>query len=222
VDLDLDLENGTFPPKPIIKQTQLQILYVYCFRGKQWILKYKIEFINVSLCVILHVFIMIVFEIYFYFNYVIEIEKAAFLDKIDDYFKKAKKYDELSPVLILYSNNYNEILNRLYTNYIASNAVQQQLLRTLLHKSCEIGGAFGIVLLIFLCLGLYHYSQIKWKTILAENMAMLGLLGFFEYLFFTRIIMNYNPVSDAELEYIIAKEAYNLFIKNGTSTIPII
>ncbi len=45
---------------------------------------------------------------------------------------------------------------------------------------------------------------------------MLGLLGCFEYLFFIHIIMNYNPISDAELEYMIAQKAYNALEHNVT------
>lgn len=214
-EMDVEMGNQLLPPNHCDKQ--IVVMYSCYQRGKQWILKYHIEFINVSLCVLLHVFIMIVFEIYFYFNYVIEIERAAFLDKIDDYFRKTQKYQHPEPILALYPDAYNNWLNTLYADYMSSKSAQAALLHHLLQKACEMGGAFGIVLVANVFLALYYYKQIRWKTIMAENVAMLGLLGFFEYLFFTHIIMNYNPISDAELEYIIAKQAYNIFINNGTT-----
>ncbi len=70
-----DIETGlllcepkSYTPKPKTKPNKIVV----------WFNKYKIEFINVSMSVFLHVFLMIIFEIYFYFNYVIIIEKQAF------------------------------------------------------------------------------------------------------------------------------------------------
>ena len=40
---------------------------------------------------------------------------------------------------------------------------------------------------------------------------MLLLLGLFEYLFFINIIMNYNPISDAEIKYMMVKGMVNYF-----------
>lgn len=207
-----DIETGPIhfvPSKP-----RVFILEIYdC--SKKWVLKYHIECINVSLCVLLHVFVMIIFEIYFYFNYVVVIEKAAFIQKINDYFNRAEKYEY--PITVD-TNSYNQWLNILYAEYMASKSAQDALLHKLLQKACEMGGAFGIALLVFCFLALYNRKQIRWKTIVAENVGMLGLLGFFEYLFFTDIIMHYNPISDAELEYIVAKKSYDALVKNGTTT----
>lgn len=223
-EIDVEMGNQLLPPNHSNKQpesSQIVIMYSCYQRGKQWVLKYHIEFINVTLCVLLHVFIMIVFEIYFYFNYVILIERDAFIQKINGYFNQIKN-DYPQPILVMNTATYNVWIDTLYNDYLASKSAQDALLRHLLQKACEMGGAFGVVLLATVFLALYNYKEIRWKTIMAENVAMLGLLGFFEYLFFTHIIMNYNPISDAELEYIIAKQAYNIFIQNGTTTIPII
>ena len=100
---------------------------------------------------------------------------------------------------------------------MASKSAQEELLYELLQKACEIGGAFGVALLAILFFAIYNRDKVRWKTIIAENIGMLGLLGFFEYLFFTEIIMNYNPISDAELEYIVAKKTYDMFSANSTS-----
>ena len=44
-----------------------------------------VEIINKFLSIFLHIFIMVVFEIYFYFNYVVQIEKNEFINKINSY-----------------------------------------------------------------------------------------------------------------------------------------
>jgi hypothetical protein len=179
-----------------------------------WFNKYKIEFINVSMSVFLHVFVMIIFEIYFYFNYVISIEKKAFIDKIDQYFDELTQYD--TQVLIYNMVEINNAMDTLYANYLTALDAQHKLLHHLLYIACELGGGFGIAFIISWGLGIAHYNQIKWKTIFAENIVMLGLLGCFEYLFFMHIVMNYNPITDAELEYIVAQKAYAAFGHNQT------
>ena len=102
---------------------------------------------------------------------------------------------------------------------MASKSEQEKVLYELLQEACEIGGAFGVVLLVLGACAFYNKDKIRWKTIISENVGMLALLGFFEYLFFTKIIMNYNPISDAELEYIIAKHTYDVFTANTTNRI---
>jgi hypothetical protein len=177
-----------------------------------WINNYKIEFINVSLSVFLHVCIMIIFEIYFYFNYVIFIEKEAFLDKINDYFDELTKYNTQ---VIAY--NFIEIQNEMdtiYENYRMAVTRQEKELHHLMIVACKIGSGFWSVFFLLWVIGILHFKEIKWKTILVENIVMLVLLGLFEYLFFMNIIMNYNPISDAELEYIVAKKAYSLAYNN--------
>lgn len=184
-----------------------------------WVNKHKIEFINVSMSVFLHVFVMIIFEIYFYFNYVVIIEKKAFTDKINDYFDELTKYD--TQVLIYNMVEINNAMDTLYANYLEALDEQNKLLHHLMYVACELGGGFGLAFLLSWCFGILHYKQIKWKTIFVENVVMLGLLGCFEYLFFMNVIMNYNPISDAELEYMIAQKAYNAIEHNQTALISI-
>lgn len=172
-----------------------------------WFGKYKIEFLDTSISVFLHICIMIIFEIYFYFNYVIFIEKDAFIDKINTYF------NELSIPTPLFTYNIAVIhseMDKLHENYVIAIKEQEQILHHLILVACKIGSGFWSLFFVFWVLGLFHFTQIKWKKIIIENVVMLVLLGLFEYLFFTNIIMNYNPISDAELEYIVAQKIYSL------------
>ena len=40
---------------------------------------------------------------------------------------------------------------------------------------------------------------------------MFTLLGIFEYVFFTQIIMNYNPLTDNEIKYYVARDLNEKF-----------
>ena len=201
------------------------ICYLVCcipVRSYQFINRHKVQTLNYLISIFLHTCLMIVFEIYFYFNYVIVIEKQAFLGKINLYFDHLAHYnhDKYSPfALSLFLNNASQtdrLVNELYISSQRSILQQRQLLEKLLYEACKIAATFGMVFCGLFVLGLLHGTRIKWRWILAENVMMLGLLGCFEYLFFTNIIMNYNPISDAELEYLVVRHLAD-YVKNNNS-----
>ena len=57
------------------------------------------NYLEILISVSIHTFIMAIFEIYFYFNYVIQLEKKLFMDKILEYTKTFE---------IFYDKNINE------------------------------------------------------------------------------------------------------------------
>jgi hypothetical protein len=182
----------------------------------------KIEILNKFMTICLHLFIMIIFEIYFYFNYVIWIEKNEFINQIDKYVGQLYNLpiDSTQKQLIKYEINtnndkYQEYLDYLYNQYINSLNSQKKLLHKLLIKACTMGGIIGIVLIFLFILGLYNRKKIKWNWIWIENLLMFILLGIFEYFFFMTIIMHYNPITDAEVKYYAVNEFINYF--NSTS-----
>lgn len=187
----------------------------------EFIRKYKTVILNHLISIFLHIFLMIIFEIYFYFNYVIVIEKEVFLKKIKSYFADLNnynhnKYNPFGVALIVNQSSIHGTLDTMHKNYEQSLNSQKNLLSKLLYQSCKLAFFFGLVLIILWFFGLCYYKNIKWKTIILDNILMLGLLGCFEYIFFTTIIMNYNPITDAEIEYLIVKNIYNYAMSNDT------
>jgi hypothetical protein len=165
------------------------------------------------LTILTHVLIMISFEIYFYFNYVIIIERKLFLEKINSYFDQINKnYDDTD-------NVYKESISYLITNYDSEylheqyeDAISEQnknlyhLLKISLFMLC-------IILVLFLCAlinALIYMKYIHWLNIFIENVCMFILLGIFEYLFFNYVILQYTPISDEELQYIMYNNMYNI------------
>ena len=153
---------------------------------------------------------MVIFEIYFYFNYVVWIEKDEFLNQIDNYIGELNDMpiDSTQKKLIKYiisSNNskYNDYLDYLYNQYINSLSSQKKLLQKLLIKACGMAGIIGILFLFLIITGLFYRKKIKWNWIWIENLLMFVFLGIFEYLFFMNIIMHYNPITDAEVKYYV-------------------
>jgi hypothetical protein len=143
---------------------------------------------------------MIVFEVYFYFNYVVNIERKEFLDKIKSYIRKLNTRVSTIAIMI-YTPDLEKSESSLYQNYINAIQSQTRIRNKLVFLSCEIAGSVGSVVIILLIYAKCKNIQVKWKSILYENMAMFILLGLFEYIFFTHVILKYNPITDQELEY---------------------
>jgi hypothetical protein len=179
----------------------------------------KIELSNKFLSIFLHIFIMIVFEIYFYFEYAIPIEKEKFLSKITNYFNDLQElnlntieYYALKNIFINRTSKYLEILHQ---NYLKTHEIQQELLEKLLIKSIQMASIIGGILFVLFINGLMNKKDIKWKWIVAENLLMFFILGVFEYFFFMNIILKYDPVSDDDIKYEMARGFMNYL--NNTS-----
>ena len=162
-----------------------------------------------TLSILLHVFIMISFEIYFYFNYIIIIEKRLFLKKLGEYFDTinehyANKYtDEYKDLINETIDQYPTAEHQLYNAYQAAEEEQEQLLDSLLHSSLVMLGIVFVFLFLAFLNCLLVRKQIRWKWILLENILMFVLLGIFEYIFFINVIMQYSPLTDEELRYTV-------------------
>ena len=160
----------------------------------------KRDIIETGISVSIHTFIMAVFEIYFYFGYVIIIEKKMFMDKIDSYTYIFNSYydnhisDEEHNMLVLLfpQRQINDLLQKLYIDYRRSLEEQRELLDALLLQSYKMLVVVTSVLVLFFTLGVYSNKNIHWKKIVADNILMFLSLGVFEYIFFTNIILKYR------------------------------
>ena len=192
--------------------------------------KIKKTTLEILISVCIHTFIMAVFEIYFYFEYIIVIEKKMFMDKISQYTHSANLYiqnldpHEKEALIILFpKKNTQQLITYLYNDYQISLHNQQHLLEKLLVKSYKMLAVITSILLLFLSVGLYQYKkEIKWKHIMIENVLMFTCLGIFEYLFFMNIIMYYSPVTDEEIKYTIVKELVSPFMNTTTTATPLL
>lgn len=178
----------------------------------------KIEWLNRFLSIFLHISLMISFEIMFYFKYIIDIEKTEILSKLSNYIDSLNESSlsttqQLAIKTFFNSEDFQTFYAELYDQYRESLSKQHEVTIMLLKRSLSIASAFYCAFFIFLALGLYKKNkrQVKWKWIIAENVCMFVLLGIFEYIFFTQIILNYNPLTDAEIKYYVVRDTYEKF-----------
>ena len=161
---------------------------------------------NKFLTINLHITIMIIFELYFYFSIVILIEREKFLKKINTIFETTNPLQlnyiqERLVSQIIIENNV--ISDKLYQQYIYSNELQKQLLEHLLYKSIGMSIMSSIPTFIFTLNAIYHRKIIEWYWIIIENLLMFLLLGIFEYIFFINIVLKYDPITNDELKYLL-------------------
>ena len=148
------------------------------------------------------------------------IERKLFLSKLSNYFNELNKnyikhaneeYDTVITHIINEQSGCNEFL---YDNYINSHHEQDKLLKHLLYVSLVMASVIVILFIIALINALIYRKFINWKHIMIENICMFVLLGVFEYLFFTMVIIRFSPITDEELEYIACNNMVDII--NGT------
>ena len=170
------------------------------------------------LSILSHVFIMVCFATYFFFEYVIEIEKNLLLDKTNTYFDELNEYykdqDYEYQEVIKYILYYDNIDDNLYEEYKNAQREQGQQLNTLKIQAGMMVGYVSIFFLLSLINAIRIQKYIHWNHIIIENLLMFLLLGIFEYLFFTHIIMSYTPISDEEIRYLLYNNVEQII--NGT------
>jgi hypothetical protein len=168
------------------------------------------------LSILLHLFVMAFFEIYFYFNYIIIIERQMFLEKINTYFNSLSNYyvnnihNTEKIILRNIFNSYYSIEPLLKHNYEISKKNQIQLYNKLYNESLFMLGIIFCFLFVAAINCLLIRKNVNWKLILIENIVMFSLLCIFEYLFFINIIMNYSPITNNEIFYIICNHISNI------------
>lgn len=166
----------------------------------------KLKLLNKSLTICAHIFIMVIFEIYFFFDFVIDIENKKFIGKIEKYFRNLEpiRTTEIEKEFItqLIYNKYEEgFIHDLFIKYTESMKEEDNKLHQLLIKSYIMASVIGIVFIIFVILSFLNHKKIEWKIIIIENIFMFLFLGIFEYFFFITIIMKYEPVTNEEIQY---------------------
>lgn len=215
-----------------LSRTQNNISY-FC---NTYICKEKVyyKYLNKLIVITQHIFFLSIFETYFFFKYVSVMEKDAFLDKLDWYVENVQfvytndltddEQEALNDQVHDYVNTHPNFIGNMYDKYKYEDDKNTEEENGLITYSLWLSGFIGTIHLIFLILGVIHYKKIEWKWLLFENIMMIGLLAYFEYYFFINVIIDYDPISTAEINYNIMCDfmkgfdiTCNDYINNSTS-----
>lgn len=168
------------------------------------------------LYLILHISIIIIFEILFYFLYVIKKEYELFDYLIDDITNN--DYYQLNDTTKIIINDF--IRNMTNLNYINSRAIEDKNVRMntktkLFNNSLIIVSFFSLLSIYIVLFGLY-YKKIKLKYLMLDIFTILFLISMFEYIFFTNIISKIKPISPYELLNSVITRILNNYLDNNS------
>ena len=141
-----------------------------------------------------HIYILITFEILFYFYYIVKIERKEIIDVLNSFTNQFKQYILLPPqqknILIQKSNDICNVINKDYYNRIN---------HELFINSLNIIIIGTTIILILFGIYLYLFRNIK-KTfkIIFSSLFFIAIVGIFEYLFFKNIVLNYHIIDNNE------------------------
>ena len=198
------IENLLPPQSPPLEittnyqNTDLRIIY---HRGD------KIEtIINKVMLFFLHLFLISLFELIFFFGFVTKFENKAIVQLIGEITNTA-----ISSCNLLNPNDkqiIDNLLNRIVNSeQLLTNSNNSVTERNLYNSSLLIIGIAYFLVLLSLNIFIYTINRcyfkriIKYKNIFIDNCIMIILLGLYEYMFFSYIVFQYQTSSTDELIY---------------------
>jgi len=171
--------------------------------------------INQCLIIFLHIFLLSIFEPYFYFIYITKLEKQALFDILDSYIYKLNNYYSLiSDDIKLHVIDYRPIISNITELlYMDNDNLSMDIKKNILiQKSIYISIQIFSILLIFSIIGIIIRKHISIKYIIIENIIMISLLAYYEYTFFNNVILEYDPISKSEINNYLIDEIKNIIV----------
>ena len=199
----LAIEPPTFPQQLEItteERENIPIRIVYHTEDKIEIV------INKLMLFFLHLFLISLFELIFFFGFVTKFENKAIVQLISEITNTAisscNKLNTSDKQIIDYF--LNRIVN---SEQLLTNSNNDMVERNLYNNSLLIIGI--AYFLVLLCLNIFIYTinrcyfkrNINYKNICLDNCIMIILLGLYEYMFFSYIVFQYQTSSTNELVY---------------------
>lgn len=157
-----------------------------------------------------HLFLIAMFELIFFFNFVTKYEDKALIDVFNQMTNQA------TSICSTLTKNDKLLVNNFLSFFINTTKINQEaslsydvrfnynykLLMKAIYYIVFIGGLNTVIILMNY---LWFKRKINYKTIIIDNLVMIIFLGLFEYLFFSTIVFNYQTISSDELNKQISK-----------------
>lgn len=170
--------------------------------------------INKLILFFIHLFLIAMFELIFFFNFVTKYEDRALVDVFNQMTNQATSFcsslNQYDKTLI--DDFLSMFLNTTKINQDANNSYNIRSIynNTLLLKAIYyflFVSVINMVLILLNCV--WFRRKINYKTIIIDNFVMITFLGLFEYLFFSTIVFNYQTISPNELNRQISNTIIN-------------
>jgi hypothetical protein len=171
--------------------------------------------INKLMLFFIHLFLISMFEVVFFFNYVTKYEDKALIDIFNSL------TNSVTNTCTNFNNQTKVIIDDIFNIFVNTTKINQDSLkaydyRNMINHNLFINAILyfiGIALiniLLFVINKIYYKRKINYKDILLDNMIMITILGIYEYIFFTNIVFRYITITPEE----ITKNEINNFLLN--------
>ncbi len=157
----------------------------------------------ISIC--LHISLISLFETVFFFAYISRTEDTALLKAVGGFvggFETACAAWPPAETAIVHDIAEALVNTSAVAAEAGAAAVQRAIYNAALERQAwaYFGGLAGATTLLIAVSAKKRYT-IQWRRIWAENVALVGLLGVYEFLFFRTIVYNYTSLTAAELKW---------------------
>ena len=196
--LSLEIECPSLSPSP---SPPKRFAWAYLAFFHRWALQFTVHLILIS-----------IFETVFFWKYVSESEDQALINLVNHYI--ANTLVDCANMTVGQRTIVTDFLN-LFLNQtvadgagLAAAADRSAANGVLLRNSwLYVGGLVGLCATLT-ALAKYQKMALDWRHILGENIALVTLLGLYEWMFFHTVIFRYQSISFAELDQQIVDELH--------------
>jgi hypothetical protein len=157
----------------------------------------------ISIC--LHISLISLFETVFFFAYISRTEDTALLRAVGGFVGGFE--DTCATWPAAETAVIRDIVGTLVNSSVIAAAATASVAQRYTYNAglerqawAYFGGLAGATTLLIAVSAKKRY-KIQWRRICAENVALVGLLGIYEFLFFRTIVYNYTSLSAAELKW---------------------
>jgi len=155
-----------------------------------------------------HLTLISLFETIFFWNFISKSEDKALVDMINGYTSGVVTSCQYltPPVKQLIYDAIALVLNQTTAASAAAYADRRSYNQVLTRNSWIY---FGGIALLFAGLSASNHAcrnDVNWRNLILENIALVGVLGLYELMFFSTIILNYRSISIQELDGIVVNE----------------
>jgi len=159
-----------------------------------------------------HLILISIFETVFFWKYVSESEDQALINLVNHYIANTLQSCENMTVgqRALVTDFLNLLMNQTMTDAAGMNAAAERSAANniLLRNSwLYVGSLMGLCATLVI-LAKYNRMPLDWRHIVGENVALVTLLGLYEWMFFHTIVFQYQSISFNELDQQIVDELY--------------
>ena len=155
-----------------------------------------------------HLTLISLFEALFFWKFVVGTEDSALVHVVEQYAASILKscsnltYMQRDILRDIVDEYFNETAIYAY----AANIQRVEFNRILFRNSWLSCGGLGAFCLFLVSAGFLKGYSVDWRAIACDNLALVTLLGLYEWIFFSNIVLRYKTISTPELNGIILNQ----------------